>query len=112
MVDSSAERYHLHERASCKKDHAEAQVAKLLKKMRVALPKIDVPVQLVHSRNDTYVPIDSMEKIYADLGTADKKMMWVTESGHVIPREPAKAEVFPVAAEFLHRVVAEKTRKT
>ena len=81
-----------------------AELPLLLAEMRAVLPKIDVPVQLVHSRNDTYVPPKSMEKIYADLGTKDKKMMWVTESGHVIPREPAKAEVFPAAAEFLRRV--------
>ena len=84
------------------------ELTKLLKEMRAALPKIDQPVQLVHSRNDTYVPIDSMEKIYADLKIEDKNMMWVEKSGHVIPREPAKAEVFPATAEFLRRVVANK----
>ncbi len=89
-----------------------SELTQLLTEMRAVLPKIGVPVQLVHSRNDTYVPSDSMEKIYAKLGSVDKNMMWVTESGHVIPREPAKAEVFPAAAEFVRRVVAEKTRKT
>ncbi len=81
-----------------------AELPLFLAEMRAALPKIDVPVQLVHSRNDTYVAGENMEKIYADLGTKDKKKMWVTESGHVIPREPAKAEVFPAAAEFVRRV--------
>ncbi|MBT3322547.1 MAG: alpha/beta fold hydrolase [Anaerolineae bacterium] len=85
-----------------------AELAKLLREMRSALPKIDMPVQLVHSRNDTYIVGENMEKIYADLTTADKNIMWVTESGHVIPREPAKAEVFSKAAEFIRRVVAEK----
>ncbi len=81
-----------------------AELPLLLAEMRAALPKIDVPVQLVHSHNDTYVAGENMEKIYADLGTEDKKMMWVTESGHVIPREPAKAEVFPAAVEFVRRI--------
>ncbi len=81
-----------------------AELPLLLAEMRAALPKISVPVQLVHSRNDTYVAGENMAKIYADLGTNDKKMMWVTESGHVIPREPAKADVFPAAAEFVRRV--------
>jgi len=60
----------------------------------------------VHSRNDKYVPPNSMENIYNALGTSEKEMMWVTESGHVIPREPAKAEVFPKASEFVRRVTA------
>ncbi len=85
-----------------------AEILPLLAEMRAALPKIDVPTLLVHSHNDTYIPPDSMEKIYNALGTTDKEMMWVTESGHVIPREPAKAEVFPKAAEFIRRVEAKK----
>ena len=83
-----------------------AEIASLLDEMRVALPKVKVPTLLVHSRNDSYVPLSSMENIYNALGSTDKEMMWVTESGHVIPREPAKAEVFPKAAEFVRRVTA------
>ncbi len=82
------------------------ELTKLLAEMRAALPKIDVPVQLVHSLNDSYISPQNMERIYADLRTTDKNMRWVRESGHVIPREPAKAEVFPLAAEFVRRVTS------
>lgn len=85
-----------------------AELMKLLEEMRAALPTLNLPTLLVHSRNDTYVPPTNMEKIYAALGSADKEMMWVRESGHVIPREPAKAEVFPAAAAFVRRVTAQK----
>ena len=77
--------------------------------MRDSLPEVKVPTLLVHSRNDTYIPSDSMIEIYNALGTEDKEMMWVIESGHVIPREPAKAEVFKATAEFIGRI--EKTAK-
>jgi len=80
------------------------EIALLLDEMRNTLPKVKVPTLLVHSRNDTYVPLDSMDNIYNALGTEDKEMMWVSESGHVIPREPAKAEVFKAAAAFIHRI--------
>lgn len=83
-----------------------AELASLLDEMRAALPQVNVPTLLVHSRNDKYVPQNSMENIYAALGTSDKEMLWVTESGHVIPREPAKAEVFAAAAAFIRRVEA------
>ncbi|NOY97977.1 MAG: alpha/beta fold hydrolase [Chloroflexi bacterium] len=81
-----------------------AELPPLLAEMRAALPRVEVPVLLVHSRNDTYVPSDSMQNIYDALGTPDKQMMWVTESGHVIPREPAKEQVFKAAADFIRRV--------
>ena len=81
-----------------------AEIALLLDEMRAALPKVDVPTLLVHSRNDSYVPPTSMKNIYNALGSSDKEMLWVIESGHVIPREPAKAEVFPAAANFVRRV--------
>lgn len=81
-----------------------AELPPLLDEMRASLPDVSVPTLLVHSRNDSYVPADSMEKIYNALGTTDKEMMWVIESGHVIPREPAKAEVFPAVRDFILRV--------
>lgn len=80
------------------------EIALLLEEMRDSLPAVTAPTLLVHSRNDSYVHSDSMTHIYNFLGTEDKEMMWVTESGHVIPREPAKAEVFKAAAAFIHRV--------
>ncbi|MCF6278120.1 MAG: alpha/beta fold hydrolase [Anaerolineales bacterium] len=83
------------------------EIALLLDEMRAALPDVNVPTLLIHSRNDSYIPSNSMEKVYAALGTPDKKMMWVTQSGHVIPREPAKAEVFPAVRDFVCRIVKE-----
>jgi len=76
----------------------------LLDEMRDSLPAVIAPTLLVHSRNDTSVHSDSMTNIYNFLGTEDKEMMWVTESGHVIPREPAKTDVFKAAAAFIHRI--------
>jgi len=83
-----------------------AELVELGREMRAALPKVRVPVLLVHSRDDDYVIRDSMESIHAALGTQDKSMMWVEGSGHVIPREPAKEQVFRAAAEFIRRVEA------
>jgi carboxylesterase len=76
----------------------------LLDEMRHALPAVRVPALLVHSHDDNYVVKDSMQSIYRDLGTADKTTLWVEGSGHVIPREPAREQVFRAAAEFIRRV--------
>jgi carboxylesterase len=83
-----------------------AELKLLLAEMRAALPKVDVPALLVHSRDDTYVPAESMQLIYDQLGTYDKQMLWLTGSGHVIPREPPRIQAFQAATEFIRRVEA------
>jgi len=76
----------------------------LMEEMHEALPKITVPVLLIHSRDDDYVIKDSMQSIYDSLTTPDKQMLWVTGGGHVITEEPTKEVVFKAAADFIKRV--------
>ena len=85
-----------------------AELNLLMEEMHKALPLVDVPVFLVHSRNDNYVIKDSMRKIFDRLGTNEKQMMWVEGSGHVIPREPAREQVFQAAANFIKKVLETK----
>jgi carboxylesterase len=80
------------------------ELKSLIGEMHAALPKIKVPVLLVHSHGDDYVVKDSMQQIYDHLGTSDKQMMWIENSGHVMTEEPQKETVFKAAAEFIKRV--------
>jgi carboxylesterase len=81
------------------------ELNKLLGEMRAALPKINVPVLLIHSRDDKYVAPENMEMIYNDLvGTSDKTKLYITGSGHVVTRDAARRQVFESALEFLRRV--------
>ena len=81
------------------------ELNKLLGEMRAALPKINVPVLLIHSRDDKYVAPESMEHIYADLVNAsDKKKLYITGSGHVVTRDAARRQVFEASAEFIQSV--------
>jgi carboxylesterase len=84
-----------------------AELFPLLEEMRAALPRIRVPVLLMHSKDDTYVSPESMPKIYNSLGTEDKTMKWLSGGGHVITREPTKEEVFRESAAFIRRVSGE-----
>lgn len=81
-----------------------AELQLLLSEMRAALPKIDVPVLLIHSKNDMYVLPENVERIYTDLTTLDKTKVFVTEAGHVITRDAARSEVFELAKDFIQRV--------
>jgi len=76
----------------------------LIQEMHAALPKVIVPVLLIHSRNDDYVVKDSMQQIFNHLGTSDKQMLWVEGGGHVITEEPTRETVFKAAAGFVQRV--------
>jgi carboxylesterase len=80
------------------------ELNKLLAEMRAALPKVDAPVLLLHSRDDHYVVEGSMQMIYNDLAATDKQMHWVTGSGHVITRDAAREQVFEIARGFVQRI--------
>jgi len=81
---------------------AELQI--LLGRMRLALPKINKPVLLMHSQDETYVLPENMRHIYERLGTSDKEMLRLTGSGHVVTRDAARGQVFEAAAAFIRRV--------
>jgi carboxylesterase len=81
---------------------AELQV--LLGEMRAALPSVNVPVLLIHSKNDKYVLPENVEHIYADLGTSDKTKLYVTEAGHVVTQDAARDQVFEAACAFIRRI--------
>src|SRR6266498_489363 len=85
------------------------QLDRLLAAMRAALPQVHVPVLLIHSKNDAYVLPDNIELIYADLlNASDKTKLYVTGSGHVVPRDAARQQAFQYALEFIQRIVSTK----
>ena len=82
-----------------------AELKKLILEMRVALPNVTVPVLLMHSKDEKYVLPDNMEYIYEGLvNTSDKTKFYITGSGHVLPRDASRQQVFHSALEFIQRV--------
>jgi len=81
------------------------ELNKLLTELQEALPDVNVPALLIHSKDDAYVVPDNLEMIYAGLKNApDKTKMYITRSGHVITRDAARHKVFESALEFIRRV--------
>lgn len=81
------------------------ELNKLLGEMRAALPQVNLPVLLIHSRDDQYVLPENLEMIYADLtSVSDKTKIYVTGSGHVVTRDAAREIVFKSALEFIRKV--------
>ena len=84
------------------------ELNKLLNAMRTALPKVRVPVLLIHSKDDRYVPYENMERVYNHLDNAsDKTKLYLTGSGHVVTRDAARHQAFEAAYDFIRRVESE-----
>jgi carboxylesterase len=81
-----------------------AEIVALRQEVVAAVPRIQVPVLLLQSRDDGMIPPDSMERIYEALGTADKEKVWLEGLGHGIVRHPQRQVVFDAVAGFLARV--------
>jgi carboxylesterase len=82
-----------------------AELKKLILEMRESLPKVTVPVLLMHSRDETYILPDNMEYIYERLvGASDKTKIYITGSGHVLPRDAGREQVFQSAVEFIQKI--------
>ncbi|NJC98131.1 MAG: hypothetical protein C3F07_13745 [Anaerolineales bacterium] len=81
------------------------ELNKLLGEMREALPKVNVPVLLMHSKDDTYVLPENMELIHSDLTNAsDTTKLYITGSSHVVTRDAARQQVFESALAFIQQV--------
>ncbi len=82
-----------------------AELKKLILAMNAALPRVTAPVLLMHSKDERYVLPDNIDFIYERLVNApDKTRLYVTGSGHVLPRDASREQVFQAAAEFIQRV--------
>ncbi|MBS1250880.1 MAG: Thermostable monoacylglycerol lipase [Chloroflexi bacterium] len=80
------------------------ELQKLMDEMRAALPTLTQPVLLIHSRKDGGVSHHQMPKIHAQVGSAQKEMLWLENSGHVITRDAEKERVFKAVEAFIQRV--------
>jgi carboxylesterase len=82
-----------------------AELKKLILAMRAALPNVSVPVLLMHSRDEKFILPDNLAEIYERLvNTSDKTKLYLSGSGHVLPSDASREQVFQAAAEFIQRV--------
>jgi len=81
------------------------ELNKLLAEMRMVLPQVNVPVLLIHSKDDHYVLPENMELIdEALVNAADKTKLYITGSGHVVTRDAARHQVFEATLQFIQQV--------
>jgi carboxylesterase len=87
---------------------AVAELHDLLSLMRGNLARLEAPVLLIHSKGDGFLPQEHAEMIYEQLGSPDKELLWIEDSGHNLPRDAARETVFAAAAAFVQHVTGAK----
>ncbi len=75
------------------------------------LPKVQIPALLMHSKQDTMSPPNNMPYIYRRIGSADKEMVWLDNSGHVITEDYDKLAVFERTYRFVREHSLHLTRE-
>jgi carboxylesterase len=70
-------------------------------KGRAALREVDCPLLVMHGRNDHTIPLRSSEIIHAEAASADKELVILERSYHVITLDYDKDEVFNRTYEFI-----------
>ena len=78
-----------------------AQVARLAAEMRSTLQQIEIPVLLIHSRQDRGVHPSNAVRLLEEIGTRKKELFWVKHSGHVIPCEPERERARDAIINFI-----------
>lgn len=85
-----------------------AELIDLIAAMRQSLPELSEPVLLIHSRHDLGVPARNAELILHQLRTSDMQLLWLENSGHVIPCEPERERALQAIIDFIqHHSLAE-----
>jgi carboxylesterase len=75
----------------------------LLAEMRAALPQINIPALVIHSKDDNYVLEDHAIPLFEAIGTPDKEFLEVDQTSHVITRDGDTSRVFEPILAFLKR---------
>lgn len=80
------------------------ELRQYLQEVQSALPQIQVPALLMHSRTDRTVTPDNMEQIHAAIRSPHKEMVWFEDAEHVMTEDPEHQQaVFERVAAFVAR---------
>jgi carboxylesterase len=80
------------------------ELGEYLQEVEAALPQVQAPALLMHSRADGTVSPDNVEQIYAALGSEQKETVWWDDAEHVMTEDPHYQQaVFKRVAAFVAR---------
>jgi len=83
---------------------AVSELRQLVAHMYAALPQVTAPTLVIHSRTDGGVAPENAEAVFAALGTAQRELLWIERSGHVVTEDIDHMRVWRACADWVHRV--------
>lgn len=75
--------------------------------MRERLHDLQLPVLLIYARGDSSVPQEHAKIIHRRLANANVQLEWVENSGHSLPRDAGREQVFRHVVNFVRRTTEE-----
>ncbi len=97
-ADPDAEREIVYERVPTGAVH---RMLTYVKTVHRKLPQVDVPVLILHGRNDHTAPPVYAQLAYERVSSRDKELVWLDRSYHILPFDYDREEVFRRTYEFI-----------
>lgn len=73
----------------------------LIKEMHKCLPKISIPVLVIHSKTDRGVPLENADRIIHEIGSESVRALILDGGGHVVLLEPERERAAAGIIEFI-----------
>ncbi|OGO47171.1 MAG: hypothetical protein A2Z30_01775 [Chloroflexi bacterium RBG_16_64_43] len=80
------------------------ELRQLIAHMYEALPRVTAPTLIIHSRTDGGVAPENAQVIFDRLGAAERELLWIERSGHVLTEDAEHLRVWRACADWVHRV--------
>lgn len=86
--------------------HSAIEVMRAGERLRRALGHIRVPTLVVHAKRDRVCPVRNAHRVHARLGTADKRLVILPRSRHIVTRDLERDQVRVELHRFFQRFAA------
>lgn len=77
------------------------QLRAMIREAAAALPRVTAPALIVHSRVDPLVPVENAMYIHEHLASADKEILWLEKSDHVVTEDAERDVLFAKINAFI-----------
>lgn len=81
------------------------ELDRLMKELRNRIQSVHIPTLIIHSKADGSIPGEHARSLLQRIGSDDKELIWLENSGHVITRDVGKERVLQEISAFISRVV-------
>lgn len=100
-IDQDAKQLNLH--YAVQPLHAIGHVFDLVQELPNALGLVQLPTLLMYSKDDDGVPIEHASWALDSIPSEDKELVIIEGSGHVLPRDAQREQVFNTVGDFVQR---------